>query len=816
MMNEDFLVWDKEASCYYEAAPVGNGRLGAMMFGRMVRERIVLNESSLWSGSPDDADRPDAYRVLPELRELILKGKYAEASRLYHENFTCRGPGSGQAAGANLRFGCFQTLGDLNLYFYQAISADRALDQGAGIGGAGQCEDVGAYSRRLDLSSGISSMKYEYRWGGWHERECFASRPGDCLMLRITSSGDYGISFNAQLSRAEKYRSSPWGNDGILMTGQLENGVDGKGVKYAALLRVKAEGGKIWTEDQVLFVRGAKTAYLYITLATDYRGFAGRQSPDARAAAEADMEKVFPLGWDSLRDQAVKAHGELYSRSALSLGARRAEMPLESRLDLLRKGSPDPGLYELLYNYSRYLLISSNRPGGLPANLQGLWGDEIQTPWNGDWHLDAQQMNFWGAELTGLPELHRPYLDLINFLTGPGAKTAKAYYNARGWVAHTITNPWGFTSPGEHAGWGATTCGSAWLCQHIWDHYLFSPDEEYLKWAYPILKVSALFYLDMLVKDPKTGFFVTVPANSPENWFIAPDGQKSSLCAGPTVDNQLIRYVFGAVIRGAELLNVDAALAGELAEKIRGLAPSKIAADGGVQEWLDDYPSANPNHRHTSQLWGVYPGDEINPEDTPALAKAAKRTIVLRGKASPGWANMHRAAIFARIHDGDAARELLDFQLCTGSYPNLFCRTYHATEQERLSSMPGPGNYSYPFQIDANLAVSGVIAELLAQSHRYSIPGGGNFSGRIHRIHILPALPQDWESGKVSGLRARGGFSLDIEWRFHALKELCIRGGAGKTADIVFQNREKRVRLPGTGCLRLNGELEAQTPLGPD
>jgi alpha-L-fucosidase 2 len=312
----------------------------------------------------------------------------------------------------------------------------------------------------------------------------------------------------------------------------------------------------------------------------------------------------------------------------------------------------------------------------------------------------------------------------------------------------------------------------------------------------------------MLIHDPKTGLWDSVPANSPENGFIAPDGQKSGLCAGPTVDNQLVRYVFDAVINAAGLLGVDADLITELAEKRKGLAPTKVAADGGVQEWIDDYPSTSPNHRHTSQLWGVYPGDEITPEDTPSLAKAAKRTIVMRGKASPGWANMHRLAIFARICDGDAARDLLDFHLCTGSYPNLFCRTYHAPEQERLSWMPEPDNYSYPFQIDANLAVSGAVAELLVQSHRYSLPDGGGFAGRVHHIKLLPSLPSDWESGSVTGLCARGGFTLDIAWRFHSLSGVTVRSIGGTVADISFQNRQVRISLPKNGSVKLNGDLE--------
>ncbi|MDR0669964.1 MAG: glycoside hydrolase family 95 protein [Treponema sp.] len=821
-MSEDLLVWEKEAKAYYEAAPVGNGRIGVMMFGSLVRERIVLNESSMWSGSVQDADRPEAYKVLPELRELLLAEEYQKAEELFKANFTCLKPGSAHAEGANSRFGCYQTLGDLNLYFYQAVSAqNEPLRDTVNLGGAGYCEGVSSYSRRLDLSSGIASMEYRLHNGSLHSRECLASRTDDCAAIRFSSSEvsrpagvpegcRHRISFNAQLSRPEKYTVEAFGNDGLIMTGQLENGVDGKGVRYAAIVRAGTEEGSVYVEDRVLCVRGAKAVTLYITMATDYRGFAGRQCPDARRAAEEDMDRVYGKDWAALRAGAETAHRELYRRSSFTLeGPKQSAAVLEKRLEGLRRGTKDLGLYELLYNFGRYLLIAANRPGGLPANLQGIWGDEIQTFGNGDWHIDAEEMNFWGAEPTSLPELHEPYLALIASLTGPGSKTAKAYYNARGWVAHVITNPWGFTSPGEDAAWGATTCGSPWLCQHVWDHFLYSNDVEYLKQAYPILKGCALFYLDILIRDPKTGYLVTAPANSPENFFISPDGKESALCAGPTVDSQLSRYVFSACIAAAGILGTDAELVSELTEKRALLAPSRVGPDGGVAEWLTDYVSARPNHRHVSHLWGVFPGDEITPEDTPALARAVKRTIVLRGKASPGWATMHRSAILARIEDGDGAEAFFDFYLRTSVYPNLFCRTYHAPETARLAVMPEPDDYSYPFQIDANLAFSGCVAEMLLQSHRFTLPASGSFIERIHCLKLLPALPGDWESGSVLGLRGRGGFTVNITWRDQRLSGVVIQGKSGAAADVSYQDRTVRISIPRDGVAALNGKLES-------
>jgi alpha-L-fucosidase 2 len=414
-------------------------------------------------------------------------------------------------------------------------------------------------------------------------------------------------------------------------------------------------------------------------------------------------------------------------------------------------------------------------------------------------------MNYWAAETTGLSELHDPYLKLIHSLMEPGAETAKAYFNARGWVAHVFTNPWGYTSPGEGAQWGATTTGSAWLCQHVWDHFLFTDDMEYLQWAYPILKGCSLFYTDMIIRDPKSGYLVTAPSNSPENSFIH-NGVASALCTGATYDNQLLRYVFDATIKAGELLGTDKKFTGELKKKRAQLPPTRVSQrTGGIMEWMEDYEEEKPYHRHTSQLWGAFPGDEITPEDTPELAVAAKRTIDKRGDASPGWAVIHRVGILARIAAGDAAKELLDFHLRYCTYPNFFCRTYHSNEQVKLTAMPAPDDYSFPFQIDANLGAGGCIAEMLFQSHRYS----GAFKNRIHELRLLPALPSAWETGSVTGLRARGGFVVDIQWKEHRPVKTVIRSIGGRQADVAFMKHTVRVNVkPGESVTLNNEKLE--------
>jgi alpha-L-fucosidase 2 len=768
-------LWLKRPAAHFtESCPLGNGRLGAMVFGGVDQERLILNESGMWSGAPQVSDRTDAARALPEIRRLLREGKNVEAEKLVDANFTCAGDGSGRGAGANKKYGAYQVLGNLRLNFARKGDDSIAKD----------------YRRELDLGEAIARVRYE-KDGVRYLREAFVSAPDEVIVLRIAADKPGAVSFDTRLDRPERAETVTTGTDGLTMTGQLENGVDGKGVRFAARLRALSRGGRVFANDGVVRVRDANEVILLVTAATDIKSFAGRKVNDALKTATEDLNRAAAKSFAQLRHTHLADYQRWFNRVSLRLGQTDAETlanPTPARLQALAGGKADAGLMQLYFDFGRYLLISSSRPGGFPANLQGIWAEEVQTPWNADWHLNINvQMNYWHAEVCNLSELHQPLFALIHSLQAPGAQTAKNYYNARGWVSHVITNPWGFTSPGESASWGATTTGSAWLCQHLWEHFLFTGDRKFLAWAYPILKGSAQFYLDMLIEESRHKWLVTAPSNSPENVFQLPDGTRAHICLGATMDMQLLRYLFGACIEAAQILGTDAEFAKELQEKRARLAPTQRGLDGRVKEWLEEYKEPDPQHRHISHLWGLYPGREITPTTTPELAIAARKTLDVRGDGGTGWCIAHKMALWSRLGDGNRAYKLLLAQLKPAMVADRINTTGGGTYANLFDAHP-------PFQIDGNFGATAAVAEMLLQSH-------------AGELHLLPALPDEWPEGEVNGLRGRGGFEISLRWQNRKLTEAVFHSATARAVPVRLGEKVINLKFKKGERLRLDGAL---------
>jgi len=764
MESDQMRLWyDDPATQWTQALPVGNGSLGAMVFGDIRKEHIQFNEDTLWTGIPRDYSHAGAYEYLPEIRELLFQGKQREAQDLAGRTFMS----------VPLRQERYQPFGDIWIEYE----------------GAAKCSE---YQRELNLDTALASVSYKQN-GVTYTRSVFSSYPDKVLVIHLTS--DKPKSLNLAVSSTSPHQDSQVVAQAnmLILKGRVAGYRQRRPTEhhpsiltFESRLKVHECNGDIEKTEGTLRITKATAVTLILTAATSYKSY-DDVSADPAQKCEAVLTAV-KGDYETLLKKHLDDHQRLFRRVSIDLGTtEQANRPTDERILNFRKGS-DPQLAALLFQYGRYLMIACSRPGSQPANLQGLWNDSLSPPWDSKYTVNINtEMNYWPAEVCNLSECHEPLFGMLEDCAVTGQKVAKIHYDSRGWVLHHNTDLWRGTAPINASNHGIWVSGGAWLCQHFWWRYEYTLDKEFLRTrAYPIMKEAAKFFVDYLIEDPRNdkGWRISGPSNSPEI---------GGLVMGPTMDHQIIRNLFSNCIDASEILNVDAKFRDQLKKLRAQIAPNQIGRHGQLQEWLEDKDDPKNKHRHVSHLWGLFPGCEITKEETPDWFAAARKSLEFRGDQGTGWSMGWKVNFWARLQDGDHAHKILG---------NLLRLTHSPMTEYRGGGIyPNLFDAHPPFQIDGNFGVASGIAEMLLQSHRRKEKG-------VYILNVLPALPKAWPNGSIKGLRARGGFEVGISWKAGKLSLLELKSLKGSPCVLTYGKISKFLPTDKIESFRFNFDLQ--------